>query len=444
LADLEDELLLSVVNSVEDYIVDTVTAFADGNTREFTRLTTEPQVEVALGLGVDSVTARILSRVVGAARARGLIKGRQKGVSALSRELLGAADNAAAEAAVRLVNAQRRLFDNAPEAVALTPKQAAGAGVDGRELAFMLRTAKRVQPDGSQVAYFVRPRPRSALRHALRALNAKPLGVKFKSVNDIDYKFLGYNRADEGLVVLTRPASVETVQENLLAAIRRGEIKPYTPEGMATMRMIWDRLSVKQNDFNGRNEFLEKFNATQTHTITDPITGATREVTQQGSLIQRFGNDVITTASIDPRTGRLRFDFNGRDVYSDIDLLSVARVDGSNLDAAVHMRILRDAGFGFDRQHHATAQTSDFPDARVARDVALEFLTAHSRGGEPLLVVGPNGIIKTYVESFELIPLNEVQNEVGELTERFVGQSGYDLYGQIVRNVRYSGIGAGQ
>ena len=443
LADLEDQLILSAVNSVEDYLGDVKTAFIDGNTREFNRLITEPQAELVLGLGVEGAAAQMFSRVVRAGRARGLIKGRQKGVSDLSRELLQAADDEAARIAGRLVAAEARLFKNAPEGVNLTARIAAAAGLDGRELAFMLRNAKRVQPDGSQVTYFVRPRPQSATRHAAAGLNAKPLGVKFKSVNDIDYKYLGYNRVDEGLVVLTEPASIETVRGNIIDAIIRGDINPNTPEGMATMRMIWSRLSVKQNDFNTRNQFLEKFNATQTHMVTDSRTGFTAEVTQPGTIIQRFGNDVVTTASIDSR-GRLTFDFNGREVYSDVDLLSVARVDGTNLDASVHMRILNEAGFGFDRQHHATAQTSDFPDARVARDVAEAFLTAHSRGGEALLVVGPNGITKTYVESFELIPLNEVQNEVGDLAERFVGKSGYDLYGQIVRNVRYSGLGAGQ
>src|SRR5690606_19336070 len=90
------------------------------------------------------------------------------------------------------------------------------------------------------------------------------------------------------------------------------------------------------------------------HKLNGDTLGPNGEIVAgDGFTIQRYGNTIRTKVTIDP-DGVIRFTHNNQPVYSDIDLMAIARPDGTPIDPELHKLISERAGFGIDSQHGDT------------------------------------------------------------------------------------------
>ena len=424
------DLTVETLDALTTWHVNLQMARERGDTREVARLLTQSGILVggtlSGELAAEQLTVRVLTRLRNNRVLRKAVRQLRK------KRVISGFDPI--EDIDELIDLLDRGFDDLPSGTSLTIDEAVLAGLEGDDLSFMLKTARE-----KNVTFFARPRPATAAKWSRLEYNAKPLKIKLKSVNDIDIDWLGFNAADEGLIVLAEPTPPFKAIEKALAEGRL--------DARADSQLIIDigkRYNQKRADFENRNKFVAEFNQTRTHKVSRPDPDfpgefITEEITAPGEVVKRFGSDRVTTIRLEPGTNRLIMDHNDLPIYSDVDLLSLARPDGSNImPDDLHRQILDESGFGFDGQHHATAQTSDFPNAKVARKVAIEFMLAHSRGGEGLLAVGPNGIRKVFVESYNIISLEKACELVDGLDAVDI-PSNRDLYGKIVESVRYTG-----
>ncbi|MEN7342187.1 MAG: PKD domain-containing protein [Pseudomonadota bacterium] len=415
---------VSSVDVMATWMFDIETAYAEGDTRRVAQLLAEPGIELVAGVGVEAAGAQLFTQLLRNPTTRKVLKRLRRrdpapGVDASDAQIARYIDNLAEE------------WDEVPEGVPLSGQQALAAGVEGDQLAFMIDTAKR-----TGATFFVRPRPASAARWARRGYNAKPLSVKTKSVNNIDYEWLGYNRADEGLVVFRDP---DSPVDRIKAALDAGDLD--LPRDRTKIQAILDRYSKQKAAWENRDALLQKLNSPKRHEVArrpnpgDPDADVIEVLEDTpGIKVLRNGEEIITTVSIDAN-GKLIFDYNGLPVYSDIDLLSVATAFGTDLPQSLHRKILRQSQYGFDGQHHATANSSDFPNANVGLDTNRQYLFEHTREGDggALLIVGPDSTTKGFVESFDLIS----DSQAAALTQE--GLSNYELYGRIVNRVTFTG-----
>lgn len=425
LAEVEQNITVGGVDIFVQWMFDVEQAANEGDSRKVASLFAEPATNVATGIGAEKAGAQIFAKLLQTAVGRKIL-------FKLTKKFEVPNESSGVSIVAKYIDDLDATFDDLPVGVPLTGRHALMAGVEGDDLAFMLNNAKE-----TNATFFVRPRPSTAAKWSRAGYNGKPLPVKMKSVSQLDSEWLGYNSEDIGLVVLQKP---EDPTDKLRDAIANGVFD--IDEDRGQIQAILDRYSAKLAEFENLEATITKLNSSKTHKIVknpdpaNPDLDIVEEVVQEGIVVKRYGRDVITTVSIEPGTNRLIFDYNGKPVYSDIDLLSVARRDGSNLSPTLHKNILKESSYGFDGQHHATAQTSDFPKAQFAQKTAQQYMTEHMRGGEGLLIISPEGITKGYVESFDIISLQQALDiDAGDI-KRF----DYQLYGAIVKNVRYSGV----
>jgi hypothetical protein len=361
-------------------------AQARGDLREVSRLISEPGAQIAVGFGAEAAGAQLFSRLIRQPLIRDTMHALKRGpddIDDVPFDLLR----------------ERELADlkDMPTGVRITGETVARAGITPDEHGWMIDMAKE-----HGVAFFVRPRPEDAARFASQGFNAKPMAIKLKSVNDIDTKWLGYDDyADsQGLVVLREPRDPFPA---MMEAVERGELE----WGGAEIDAIIARYNKRRAEWASKDELLAKLNG------------------GDGFDIQRYGKTIKTKVTLDS-DGLLRFTHNNQPVYSDIDLLQIARPDGKPIPKELHDLIAREAGFGFDSQHGDTLSTSDFPDWETAARFAQEYGTEHKRGGDPLVIIQPDVTTLGYVD---------------ELTIPAAGPtgSGYDLYGSV--QVSYEGAG---
>jgi len=429
LADVEQAIAVGGVDIFANWMFDVETAARDGRSRDVATLLSEPATQVATGVGAEQAGARLFVKLLKSSLGR-------KVLFKLTKKFEVPNESSGASIVIKYINDLEKSFDDLPEGVPLTGQHALMAGVEGDDLAFMLDEAKR-----TNATFFVRPRPATAAAHAKSGFNAKPLPVKMKSVSDLDCEWLGYDCLDTGLVVIRDPDDPTAKLRDAIAEGRFGSIDEFEP-GDPEIQAILKRYSAKKAEFENIQQTLEKLNSVKTHKIVknpdpgNPELELFEEVEAAGIVVKRYGRDQITTVSIDDATGRLIFDYNGQPVYSDIDLLSVAKRDGGNISPTLHKQILKNSSYGFDGQHHATAQTSDFPKAEFAQKVARLYLGEHSRGGEGLLIISAEGITKGFVKSFDTISLTEAK----ALDAGKIKLSDYDLYGLVVKGVTYTGV----
>jgi hypothetical protein len=428
LADVEEAIAVGGVDIFANWMFDVETASREGRSRDVATLLSEPATQVVTGVGAEQAGARLFVKLLRTSLGRKLL-------FKLTKKFEVPNESSAASVVIKYINDLEQSFDDLPEGVPLTGQHALMAGVEGDDLAFMLDEAKR-----TNATFFVRPRPATAAAHAKSGYNAKPLPVKMKSVSDLDCEWLGYNCLDTGLVVIRNPDDPTDKLRSAIVDGRFGSIDEFEP-GDPEIQAILKRYSAKKAEFENIQETIQKLNSVKKHKIVknpdpaNPDLELLEEVEAPGIVVKRYGRDQITTVSIDEGTGRLIFDYNGQPVYSDIDLLSVAKRDGVNVSPTLHRQILKNSSYGFDGQHHATAQTSDFPKAEFAQKVARLYLGEHSRGGEGLLIISPEGMTKGFVKSFDTISLAEAK----ALDAGKIKLSDYDLYGLVVKRVTYTG-----
>jgi len=389
LANVRDDIAVGGVGIFATWLRDVDRAYTAGDTRKVAELLSETATTVAVGISVEQAGARIFTRLINKPLARDTI-------AALKRAPDAPGEGPEVDFGGLVLRESKDLKD-LPTGVPITGETVARAGITADEHGWMIEMAKE-----HGVAFFVRPRPKEAARWAARGYNAKPMAIKLKSISDLDIKWLGFDDyADkQGLVVLRQP---KDPFPEMKAAVERGELE----WGGKEIDDIIERYNLRKAEWNSRQDLLDKLNA------------------GDGIKVQRYGKTITTKVSIDD-DGLLRFSHNNQPVFSDIDLLSIARPDGTAIPPELHKQISEAAGFGIDGQHGDSVMTSDFPDWATAKKFATQYAGEHTRSGDPLVIVQPDATTLGYVE--------QVTVPAGDLPG-----SGYDLYGKITTT--YEGAG---
>ncbi len=405
LAEGGESLSNSGVRVIADWMNDVEKAGRDGDYREVAALLTESGTNIGTGVGAEKASATLLARIVEKFPARKFLRGKEKKAKTLK-------EDSPQPEVVDFYRGQEKAWDDVPPGVPLTGNSVRLAGLSDEQYAYLIDKAK--ETGGT---FIVRPRPETATKWALQRLNAKPMAIKLKSVNEIDSKWLGFDKADEGLIHMREP---KDPLEAMKAAVERGELEPGGPE----IDRIIDRYNQRRAEFNTRDEYLDNLNSKKAQ-ILDKDGNVISE--GDGIVVLREGKPIITKVSVDS-DGFLTFDFNNRRVYSDIDLLSFGKADGSNLPKNLHEDVLKESAFGIDLQHGAPAQTSDFNNFQSAARTADEQLYQHRPGGDGggLIIIGPNQTTKGFVNSYKI-------------ASEAVNGSNYDLYGKVVTELTLIG-----
>lgn len=383
-----DDVAVAGVGMLADWMHKVDKAYQKGDAREVSRLLSEATTNVAFSVGgeiaVEKAASQILAKVIR---------------KAPPRKSVGDMRAAKTEDVVDLPPGERALLEgedlkDIPTGVPLSRAVAARAGYDNKTLDWMQKTAKE-----HGVAFFARPRPAAAAKFADAGWNPKPMAIKFKSVNDIDVKWLGYDDygGKEGLVVLRKP---KAPWKEIQRAIEAGEVK----WGSKEIDAIVERYQRRKAEWQSVRKTLDDLNAKN---------GG------EGFEILRDGEKIKTKAYLDD-DGLLRFTHDNNPVYSDVDLMQIAKPDGTPISKELHEQIVKAAGPGFDMQHGDTFSTSDFPSWEKAIGFVEEYGREHMRGGDPLLIVGSDAITTGYVKGFEY--------------PESVAGSGYDLFGKVTVN----------
>ena len=389
LANLEENIAVGGVGVFADWMRDIDRAAEAGDTRKIAELIAEPATDIAVGFGVEKAGAQLFTKLIQKPLVRETLK-------ALRRAPDAPGEGPEVDIGGIILRESEDLKD-LPTGVPITGQTVARAGITADEHGWMIEMAKE-----HGVAFFVRPRPKEAARWAALGFNAKPMAIKLKSINDLDIKWLGFDDyADrQGLVVLRQP---KDPFPEMMEAVDRGELE----WGGKEIDDIIERYNLRKAEWESRQALLDKLNA------------------GDGFEVQRYGKTVKTKVTLDA-DGLLRFTHNNQPVFSDIDLLSVARPDGTALPPELHRKIMEAAGFGLDGQHGDSVMTSDFPNWETAKKFATQYAGEHMRGGDPLVIVQPDATTLGYVDGLT-VPSGNVPG------------SGYDLFGQITTT--YEGAG---
>lgn len=417
------------LDQVVNWAVKVELANERGDDREVARLLTSAELDLSVAFAGEYAVERLGAKLIQQALKRPAIKSFYKRLVKRFGKKPDLDDPV--NVIEVFIDRMDKTFDDIKSGVFLNGNDAMLAGVEGDDLTFILETVEKYKDQ--DVTFFIRPRPATAAKWSRKGYFAKPLKVKFKSVNDIDYNWLGYSELDEGLVVLRQP---DDPMPKIAQALKDKKLD--IDEDKELINSIVSRYNKKRAEMENVNDWMNDFNSNKKHKVmredpNNPGQMIEVEIEQPGTVIKRFGDDMIVRAELSP-DGTLLFFPDGRPVYSDIDLLSLAKSNGSNLDQALHKKILDDSGYGFDGQHHATQQSSDFPKACIGRKFANQYMAEHSRGQEGLLIINRHGIYKGFVESFSVIS----EQRCKELEA--LGLSQGDLYGKIVESVSYTRV----
>lgn len=407
LKDLSIDLTLNGVGIMHDFYANVHEAGSRGDFREVSRLMTNSGTNVGLLVGgeiaAEKVMGQLFAKLARAKVKRTKIKGRQKAPEPIT-------DTTPEPDASAWFNGRLKDWDDVPEGTLLGDEHAFLAGYGGEQLDWLKRWARECN-----CTIVARPRPTRAVQFAAEGLNAKPMAIKLKSESPIDIEWLGGNVSDGGLVMLRKPKDPFPAIDEAIAS---GRLKPDDP--------LIDQISKRYNDklavFENKDEYVARLNAKQA-----TIRNADGEVIEAGNgiVINHRGRTIITKVSVDA-DGYLIFDWNGKRVYSDTDLLGVNRRDGTPIDKGTHRAFMEDAAGGIDAQHHAPMQSSDFNDGDSLQKVVTEQLSQHQRDGDGggLLMIGPEGLTKGYVDSFSIdtsTPFGSGYENYGRVTTRLTG-----------------------
>lgn len=399
LANLEEEFALAVpdatVGTFADWLFEIDTAYSKGDTREVSRLITEPAVQVALAAGNEAAVSRafapVLEKIVANATVRRLLNGTKKGVE--DEIVINLLDPD--QVAPPLTTAEREALaakfytdtgadiEDIPTGVPLTRETVARAGIADEEYTELVSVAR-----SENATIYARPRPQEAAAYAKLGYNAKPMPVKIKSITDVDVKWLGYPDK-QALVPLKEPLDPYPALKDALEA---KEID--IDEALDVM----DRYNLRKAEWEEHTHFLTEANSLKTVTDAD---GNVLE-TYKGIKVKRFGKEVVTELYVDGE-GLLRYTINDLPVYSDIDIYYIGE-PGGPISLEKYRKVTNELDVTADQQHRTTANSADFPNQEVANKFIKRYGDEHKRGGEPLLIIGPNATTFGYVDRLELNP----------------------------------------
>jgi hypothetical protein len=412
----------TVVGTLGHWMRDVDRAASAGNAREVSRLLAEPATELLVGVGVEKAAGQLFARAVQSAVARKAVSYLKRSPEPLDESIWLPTPEMPEIPFDRMVARELQDLKDMPTGVPLTGETAARVGLTADEHAWMIEMAKE-----HGVTFFVRPRPEIAAKFAALGYNAKPMAIKLKSISEIDAKWLGWDdfTDSQGLVVFRKP---KDPLQAMMDAVEAGELEPGSFE--------IDEIIARYNHRLAEWKSFEKPFGDNGPTV-DPQQGILHKLNgdtlnPDGSItpgegfdIQRYGNTKRTKVTIDS-DGVIKFTHNNQPVYSDIDLLAIAKPDGTHISADLHKLISKAAGFGIDSQHGDSVLTSDFPNWNTAKKFATQYAQEHMRGGDPLLIVQPDATTLGYVDQLT-VPDGDIPG------------SDYDLYGLM--STTYEGAG---
>ncbi|MCA9516129.1 MAG: PKD domain-containing protein [Myxococcales bacterium] len=379
LANLEENLAVGAVDTFAQWLYQIDKAQAKGDVREVSRLISEPGTELAIGLVVNEAGGQILGKLAKTGAGRKVMAFFKRGVD-VEEAVAGG------KAVETVIDAEYASLREMPTGVRLTGETVARAGLTTEEHAWMIEMA---QEHG--VAFFVRPRPAEAAKWARLGYNGKPMLIKWKSVSELDAKWLGFEDfiGREGLVVMREPKDPYPA---LKKAIEQGELAWESPE----VKEVVERYGTRYADWLEHKKLVDKLNA------------------EGGFEVQRYGKTIKTKVIVD-EDGLVRFSHNGQPVFSDVDIWHIAKPNGDPIPKQLYDDLLEAGGAGFDAQHGATANSGDFYDAAQAKKFIEKYGAEHTRGGgDPLLIVQPDVTTLGYVKSIEL-PAELPSGTMGDL-----------------------------
>jgi hypothetical protein len=420
------DVTIEGVGTFGEWLRDIDRAQASGDAREVARLLSEPATTLAISGGteaaVERVAGKLFTKVVQSAAGRKVASYLKRAPEPVDEDIWLPTPEEPEIPYDQMVGRELQDLKDMPTGVAITGETVARAGLTADEHGWMIDMARE-----HGVAFFVRPRPETAAKFARLGYNAKPMAIKLKSISEIDHRWLGWDDyADaEGLVVFREP---KDPLEAMKAAVEAGELE----YGGREIDDIIARYNLRRAEWKSfekpfgeagptvdpRDGILHKLNG-------DTLGPDGSIVPGEGFTIQRYGKTIRTKVTIDP-DGVIRFSHNNQPVYSDIDLMAIAKPDGSPIDPELHDLISQKAGFGIDSQHGDTALTSDFPNWEQAKKFGTQYTNEHKRGGDPLVIVQSDVTTLGYVDTVSV-------------PEGPIPGSGYDLYGKM--SVTYEGAG---
>lgn len=407
-----------------EWLRDVDRAQASGDVREVSRLLAEPATMLVTAGGaevaVERVAGQLFAKAVQSGVGRKVASYMKRAPEPVEEDWIWLPDSE--HSPDKLVGREVQDLKDMPTGVAITGETVARSGLTADEHGWMIDMARE-----HGVAFFVRPRPETAAKFAKLGYNAKPMAIKLKSISEIDHRWLGWDdyAESEGLVVFREPK--DPLLE-MMDAVEDGTLEFGGPESKAIVERYNLRLAEWKSyekpfgeagpTVDPRDGILHKLNGDTLGPDGEIIPG-------EGFTIQRYGKTIRTKVTIDP-DGVIKFTHNNKPVYSDIDLLAIAKPDGSHIPAEVHQEIARRAGAGIDSQHGDSVLTSDFPNWDTAKKFAVQYANEHKRGGDPLVIVQPDVTTLGYVDNVTV-------------PEGAVPGSDYDLYGVI--QTTYEGAG---
>lgn len=219
----------------------------------------------------------------------------------------------------------------------------------------------------------------------------KPESIKLKNVDDIDWKYLGYDQADEGRVILKRPIDEATFEANIAGAapaeqaaarIRYAErteewLNP--KPGFAGDLIGADADGLINVGFNYRDNFAEHLREGIPHVIDmrrfelRPVGGRTDEW------------EVL----VGDRAGELR------PVTGDSDLVTITKADGGHLSVEERLDIYQQLQ-GMPGVTIPHPESGTWVAAGDAKRWAV--LGKHFPGGEPLVQIAPDGFHPVFID----------------------------------------------
>jgi hypothetical protein len=249
-------------------------------------------------------------------------------------------------------------------------------GMDDGQIAQLIALAKE---KGVQIAMRFR-NPKSAYWIEQFGALAKPENIKLKSVNDIDFTFLGYRPADEALAVLKPPISRSQLARNLI------DHQVSDSKIIAAVTKRWVQRSQEYKELLPLYEKYEKegielgFDYGGQGVLHEPSVFTRR----QFSLSQVAGEPksyrIVKVAN---QSGSLKL------VTGDLDAVAITHSDGTMLDEAERVDLYQQLQRINDAQHGATFDW--FKNGELGSETQLKLLSDHDPGKQLLAVFDPAG-----------------------------------------------------
>ncbi|HZT97096.1 MAG TPA: hypothetical protein VFB34_09695, partial [Chloroflexota bacterium] len=211
----------------------------------------------------------------------------------------------------------------------------------------------------------------------------KPENFKLKTVNKLD-QFLGYRKADEGLLILKQPISKADLFKNLRG--QPEEIIQAAYQRWQSRVAEWDKYAEEYQQW-GERGWISVGKDREINGISSPTKAGARKFKLQ-RLKSADGTEMweLQMGDAGGHAGVLR------PITGDIDTVAITKLDGTALSGAERLKIynaLEDSPF--DMQHGDTLNWI------LHDEMRNDLLSAHYPGGEPLAVVTPNGVRAGYI-----------------------------------------------